>query len=391
MKENKSNHVVVIGGAMVGNITALALADAGYAVTLVTPETPKQDPRTTALLHGSIEYLQKLGVWKDIEKHTHPLAVMRLIDAGKRLVRSPQIDFRADEIGLEAFGYNIRNQDALDEFEKRVIAEPKISICQGVATAARQNERNVLVTVSDQHGKETEVVADFLVGADGRNSMVRNVFLPEVRQWQYPQAALVVDFTHQVDSRHTSTEFHTETGPFTVVPQSAHRAGLVWMERADVVDHLLELSSEELAKRLEQTMSSYLGKVTIEGAPSSFPIRAMIANKFGDRRVFLVGDAAHVFPPIGAQGFNLGLRDVETLVTALANHPANPGQYYSGKRAGDIGSRTLGVDLLNRSLLYSFLPLQFARSAGVHMLNRFGTLRKAVMKLGISTEMFIKG
>ena len=384
---------MVVGSGLGGNVAALALAKAGNNVTIIAPESSARDPRTAALLHGSVEYLQTLDLWHLLEPYTHPLKVMRLVDASSRLIRSPQIDFRASEIDLDAFGHNIKNQDALDVFRKCIAENKNIVSCPGTVTGIQQDENLITVTLESSEGEEKTLTGDFLVGADGRNSIVRRSMLPDIREWSYPQAALVVDFTHQIDSRFTSTEFHTESGPFTVVPQTAHRAGLVWMETPQTVERLIALPEDALAERLEQEMGSYLGKVQLEGAPASFPLKAMTAQKFGDRRVFLIGDAAHVFPPIGAQGFNLGLRDIETLVSTLANNHsgADLGQIYSEARKADINSRTLGVDLLNRSLLYSLLPLQFARSLGIHLLNGSLPMRKAMMKLGISSKMFING
>lgn len=390
MQNTLKAQVLVVGGGLAGNLTALAFAQSAMSVILVKPNSTSHDPRTTALLHDSVEYLKTLGLWEGISEFAHPLKIMRLVDASTRLVRSPQIDFNSEEIGIEAFGHNVRNQDVLDLFSKTIEHNDLITLVDGHAVSYEQDENEILANVKTGNNKTQRISADYLVGADGRNSLVREAFLRDVREWSYPQAALVVDFEHDVNSRFTSTEFHTEMGPFTVVPQTSHRAGLVWMEKPETVAQLLELDVDALSLRLEQQMGSYLGKVKVDGKAASFPLKAMTARKFGHKRVFLVGEAGHVFPPIGAQGFNLGVRDVETLVETITqgHQTGDLGEAYSRKRIADVQSRTFGVDLLNRSLLSSFFPLQLARTAGMHALKNSVHLRKAMMKLGISSRMF---
>lgn len=135
-------------------------------------------------------------------------------------------------------------------------------------------------------------------------------------------------------------------------------------------------------------MQSILGKVTTEGMPQSFPLSGLSARRFGKGRTLLVGEAAHAFPPIGAQGLNLSLRDIMTLVDLIGRPtgsrlPADTGDRFDGRRRADILSRTASVDLLNRSLLSNFLPVQALRAAGLHLLSSAGPLRGLLMREGI--------
>ena len=131
-----------------------------------------------------------------------------------------------------------------------------------------------------------------------------------------------------------------------------------------------------------------LGKVTVESKVHAFPFSGMIARSFGRKRTVLIGEAGHVFPPIGAQGLNLGLRDVLVLMDVLESTggPQQAEQVaarYDRRRRSDIVSRTASVDILNRTLLHDFLPVQLARSAGLAALASIAPLRNYAMREGL--------
>ena len=368
--------------------SSLKLAESGSKVVLCSPKQSKKDPRTTALLMHSISFFEELGLWQPLSKNAFPLKTMRIVDGTNRLIRAPQTDFVAREIDLEAFGYNLRNQDIIEILQSRIDNHPNIVSIDGTTEDLVTKDGKEVLSVKTKDGFTT-ISAGFVVGADGRNSFVRHKKEISVREWSYPQTALVVDFEHTRSSDFTSTEFHTEAGPFTVVPHSNNIAGLVWMEKPETVDELLNLSGEKLGLVLEQKMQSFLGKIKLISKPQSFPMKVMVSNTFGDHNWAIVGEAAHVFPPIGAQGFNLGIRDIEAIAEVLSRFTdqENRGKQYDNERRHDINSRTYGVDLLNRSLLSDFLPIQILRGMGLQLLGSIKPLRKYAMKMGISPKI----
>lgn len=379
--------ILVVGGGLVGLTAAFALASAGQSVILCAPKSAVEDPRTTALLNGSVDYLKSLGIWKELEAFAHPLKTMRLVDGTSRLVRFQQTDFRSSEIGLDAFGYNLKNAEYQKQLEAKLELLELVTLLDAtLETIELGSDGGISATANDQAGKSYQLKTSFIVGADGKRSKVRHYFGHGVRDWQYPQHAIVLDFEHDINSGCISTEFHTENGPFTVVPQTSKRAGLVWLEDPVEVDKILARDTDTLSRLIEEKMGSYLGKVRIVSKPASFPMTGLTANRFGDTHHVLIGEAAHVFPPIGAQGFNLGIRDIEELTDCLRRFTSseNAGNQYHVKRSQDINTRTVGIDLLNRSLLSDFLPVQLARSAGMFALGNISPLRKQAMKMGIS-------
>src|SRR4029079_1817898 len=182
------------------------------------------------------------------------------------------------------------------------------------------------------------------------------------------------------------------TGPFTLVPLPGLRSSLVFVVDPTEARALTALPDAELAEELERRSHSMLGKIEIEAERGLFPLVVEIARTFGRHRTVLIGEAAHVMPPIGAQGLNLGLRDAATIAELVVSARRDGGDIgsesltgrYENMRRADVGSRGIAVDLLNRSLLSDFLPLQSARGLGLYLLDRIGPLRRTMMCEGVA-------
>lgn len=376
--------IAVIGGGLAGSIAAIAFAGQGFSVALIAPAAGG-DQRTTALMDDSIRFIDQLGLWDSVRPHAAALATMRIIDGTNRLLRAPVASFRSSEIGLDAFGYNIPNAPFLDVLAERIAATPAITRKETVVEAFDLQSEGVRLTLAD--GETIEAL--LAVGADGKQSPTRKAASIGVKTIAYPQTALVVNFSHDLPHQNISTEFHTETGPFTAVPLGDLRSSLVWVVRPEQATDLLDMTEEALNRRIEQKMQSLLGKVRIEAKPQAWPLSAMTAERFGKGAVVLVGEAGHAFPPIGAQGLNLSLRDIRDAVDLSAkarasDRPLAIGEAYDRARRFDVVSRTAGVDLLNRSLLSNVLPVQMLRAAGIHLLTSLPPLRLFMMNEGVS-------
>lgn len=380
----KQIDITVVGGGLAGMVAAIALAQAGRQVALVAPKSTKPDGRTTALMDQSIRLLDRLGVWQTIAESTAALSTMQIIDGTDRLLRAPTVAFRAAEIGLEAFGYNMPNQLLLAALGTAVGTESNITVFEATATGIDIRSDGVTVNLDTGEG----VPSGFVVGSDGRSSMVREAAGISTKTWSYPQSAMVLNFSHSLPHQNVSTEFHTANGPFTQVPLPGDRSSLVWVQTPADASANAAKSTAELSLLVEARMQSLLGKVTVEDGVQVWPLSGMTATRFGKGRAALIGEAAHVFPPIGAQGLNLSLRDIMALTDILGDQPQRPiaasaGDRFDRQRRTDILSRTASVDLLNRSLLSDFLPVQMLRAAGLHVLASLPPLRNIVMREGI--------
>lgn len=384
--------IAVVGGGLAGSIAAIAFARQGFSVALIAPENGRRDNRTTALMDNAIRLLETLGIWNKVAPHAAALRTMRIVDGTNRLVRAPTVAFRAAEIDLDAFGYNIPNAPFLQALEETIAAEATITVVQATVESLRLDNGPTELVLSNGE----KLGAGLVIAADGRSSRVRQTAGIEVRTVTYPQTALVLNFGHDLPHNNISTEFHTETGPFTQVPLADGRSSLVWVVKPEQAKDLVDMTDEALNRRIEERMGSMLGKVRIEGRPQAWPLSASTAKSFGKGSVALIGEAAHVFPPIGAQGLNLSLRDiasaVELAVKARAAHqPLAIGNAYDRARRADVLSRTAGIHLLNRSLLSAFLPVQMARALGLQLLSSVPPLRHLMMQEGVAPGRALRG
>jgi 2-octaprenyl-6-methoxyphenol hydroxylase len=379
---------IVVGGGPAGLTAALALAEGGIATALVGKHPGRPDNRTTFLVAGSVTALSTLGAWNLCKAQAAPLRVMRIVDDTGRLWRAPEVKFAADEIELEAFGYNIENRHLIAALEQRARALDKLRLIEDDVLSVEPGTD--VVTVSLKSGAALR--APLVIGADGRRSLCRDAAGITIDEQDYPQTALTLSFKHSRPHRDISTEFHTPSGPFTLVPLPGARSSLVWVLDPIQADEIAALDDAALAAEIERASHSILGKIEIEPGRGLFPLGVATAQRFADMRIALVGEAAHVIPPIGAQGLNLGLRDAAT-IGELAVSAQREGRdiggadvlsAYDKMRRGDVSSRGFAIDLLNRSLLTDFLPVQGLRGLGLYMIDRIGPLRRAVMREGVA-------
>jgi 2-octaprenyl-6-methoxyphenol hydroxylase len=367
---------------------AIAVAQTGARTALVARRAPYADNRTTALLGGSVDFLQGLQVWPDCKDQACELRVMRLVDDTGRLIRAPEVRFSCDEIGLDAFGYNIENRVLVAALEKRAATIPNLIRIDGEATAIRFEAD----AVSIEAGDGESLSARLAVGADGRHSLCREAAGINVRRRALGQTALTFNAGHSRPHRCISTEFHTPNGPCVFVPLPGNRSSVVWVSTPNEAERLMALSDDQLSEAAETQSHSILGRMRIEPGRNVFPLAIEQPVELAKSRVVLVGEAAHVLPPIGAQGLNLGLRDAADLADIVRDTllcGADPGsretldRYVRARRA-DILSRTFAIDMANRSLLSAFLPMQSLRAAGLHLIGSFGPLRRLAMREGLA-------
>lgn len=377
--------VAICGAGPAGLAAALAASQAGLSVAIAGPRADQNDGRTAALFASSVQFLKTIGVWHLLDTAAEPLRAIRLVDATGALFRAPEVTFRACEIGLDAFGYNIPNAVLTSALERAL--EGHVQRFLSSVTSCDISSDPVL---SIQSG---ETIGARLIGAaDGRHSLVRDAAGIGVKSWHYPQAAVVTSFKHSRPHFGISTEFHRKAGPLTVVPGPGQTSSLVWVEAPDAAKRLAQLDDVQFAISLERQLCGVLGKLSAFAPRRAYPLSGQTAERFAQKRIALIGEAGHVIPPIGAQGLNLSFRDAAIFAqvaqetkdqTGDAGSPAAI-EHYHNKRASDVSSRVWTVDVLNRSLLSEYLPVHLMRGLGLFALQTTGPLRRILMREGVS-------
>ena len=386
--------VVVSGGGVAGLATAAAFGATGLSVLCVDPAPPVTDEagagadlRTTAFLQPSVDLLDRIGLWDRLAPHAAPLQVMRIVDAGgaeprARLTR----DFNASEISDRPFGWNLPNWLLRREMTAHLAALDNVDFRPGTGTAGLvARDDAALVDLSDG----ARLRARLVVAADGRNSPVRQALGIGVRTLRYGQKALAFAVTHEIPHRNVSTEIHRWGGPFTLVPlpdrDGRPSSAVVWMERGAEVARLRALPRDLFQEELNARSAGILGRLTLATGLTEWPIISQIADRFTGPRTALIAEAAHVVPPIGAQGLNMSLADLSALVDLMAPDPGNAAALarYERARRPEALARLIGIDALNRASMLTPRPLRDLRAAALGGFYALAPVRRAMMRAGL--------
>jgi 2-octaprenyl-6-methoxyphenol hydroxylase len=395
MSETHISHecdVLVAGAGAAGLAAAHAFAAQGRKVIVVGKVETHLAGRTVALFEGSLRFFRALNLWSACAPHAAPMEGIRLIDDTGSIFPTQPKEFRAREIDLDAFGQNIENNTLVAQLAQAARENPDITLIEGLLDGFELNYAGARARLAGGDWIE----ARFVVAGEGRNSQARQIAGISVKSWTYPQTALTVLLKHEKPHHNISTEWHKRSGPFTFVPLAGregapHRSSLVWLVSPREAVRLQALDPQELAGEIQDQSHDRFGHVELDGPVGAFPMAALKTDKVTGLRLALIGESAHLFPPIGAQGLNLTLRDVANLADSLEKADLDDPdaisralKNYERDRARDIGFRVNGIDVLNRSLLIHALPVDFARAFALNFFSAFGVLRRALMREGVT-------
>ncbi|PIE12667.1 MAG: 2-octaprenyl-6-methoxyphenyl hydroxylase [Rhodobacterales bacterium] len=392
--------IVVSGGGVAGLTAAAVFGTAGFSVLCVDPTPPiterdaeGSDLRTTAFLQPSQQLLDEAGLWDRLASHATELQIMRIVDAGgaepePRLTK----DFNASDISEKPFGWNLPNWLLRREMVARLAEIDNVTFRPGTATSGlftREGEARVILSNSEQ------VSTRLVVAADGRNSTMREAANIAVTTTRYGQKALAFAVTHSIPHKNVSTEIHRSGGPFTLVPLPDYdgqpSSAIVWMERGDEVARLAALDPPAFESEMNRRSCGLFGPLTLVSRRTVWPIISQVADRMYGQRLALVAEAAHVVPPIGAQGLNMSLGDMRVLRDLAVSDPDQLGsqsmlQSYHRKRHLEIKVRVAGIDLLNRASMIQARPLRNLRAAGLNAIYSLAPVRKTMMQMGLGAR-----
>lgn len=386
--------ILIAGGGVAGLTAAAAFGDAGFSVCIVDPTPPVttrdaigSDLRTTAFLQPAQQFLAKAGLWDRLAKDATPLQVMRIVDAAV----APHVtrDFDASDISDQPFGWNLPNWLLRREMIARLSDLSSVDFRPGISFASMvARTSGALVTLSDG----SQMIAKLVIGADGRNSAVRQAVGIPAKTTRYGQKAITFAVTHDTPHNNVSTEIHKAGGPFTLVPLPDHDgapcSAVVWMDLGPAIAALQDLDDATFEAAATERSSGLYGPLKLATARTVWPIISQTASQMTAARTALVAEAAHVMPPIGAQGLNMSLRDLDCLLELAEAAPDRVGEpamldSYARKRSADIKLRVAGIDALNRASMAGNPVAQDLRARGIQALYGLHPVRETLMKLGL--------
>jgi 2-octaprenyl-6-methoxyphenol hydroxylase len=392
--------VLISGGGVAGLSAAAAFGSAGFSVLCVDPSMPVTDRnaagadmRSTAFLMPSVALLQQIGLWDRMSQYAAALQIMRIADAGgaageTRLSR----DFDAAELSDQPFGYNLPNWLLRREMLAYVQGMANVTFLPGTATTrVVTREGEALVGLSDGSSWRTRL----LIGADGRNSTVRQAAGIAVKTTRYGQKALAFTTTHPIPHQNVSTEVHRSGGPFTMVPLPDHdglpASAVVWMEEGPEIERLAALPQPAFEAEMNLRACHILGPMKRSSPLTIWPIISQIAERMSSQRIALMAEAAHVVPPIGAQGLNMSLADLATLHNLALANPSALGdadmlENYHKLRHREVQARVAGIDALNRASMLGAPILRDLRASLLGALYSAAPIRKTLMKAGLGVR-----
>ncbi len=385
--------VLIVGGGLVGSSLAIALDGAGLRVALVEAVPPRADlqpsydERNLALARATVNALRALGVWRHVAARATPIRRIHVSRQGE--FGAARLD--ASRHGVDAFGAVLPARELGNGLLARLDAcHELVRHAPAQLSAIADDGASVIATLVTPAG-ERQISTRLLVGADGTTSFVRAALAIETETVDYAQTAFVTTVTAQRELDGCAYERFTASGPTAVLPLADRRAGVVLTVPSADASRVAALDDAGFVELLQARFGYRLGRFDRPGKRVAYPLRRVQAIRITASRVALIGNAAQTLHPIGAQGFNLGLRDALTLAELLIEQReigGDPGAQallvqYAARRATDREGTAAMSDGLARWTANEFPPLKLLRSLGLMALDRITPLQDVLVRRGM--------
>lgn len=369
------NTVLIVGGGLVGASLACALGQAGVRTTVVeadplgSDQQPGYDERSIALAQGSQRVFSGLGLWSLLEAEACPIHTIHVSDRGHfgftRLQREQE--------GVPALGYVVAARALGKVLREHLQQLETVELLSPAQLLDFQIEADGVQADIECNGRSQHYVADLLVAADGAQSSIREQMGIESEQRDYRQTAVIANISTDKPHNNIAYERFTDSGPLALLPMTEQRSALVWTVATDQSESVLALDDVEFLQQLQERFGYRLGRFTRVGERHVFPLQLLQAKESVRARLALMGNAMHTLHPIAGQGFNLGLRDVATLVDVVLDARSSGRdigkldvlQRYADWRQGDQRRVALFTDSMVRLFGQTLPPVIGLRNAGL--------------------------
>lgn len=389
---NATSDILIVGGGLNGCSLALALAAAGFSVTLIDSQRPEQltangfDGRSYALALASQRMLAALGLWPGLARDAQPILQITASDGHAHSGPSPlHLLFDHAEIEEGPMGWMVEDRHLRQTLLAAIAATQAIRHLTGETVSAQHAEGRQIIVELAGGGQQA---AALLVGCDGRTSGSARRAGIKRTGWPYPQSALVCAVAHDLPHNGTAHQLFLPPGPLAILPLQGNRSSIVWTESTAQALAIQALDDSGYLAALQPRFGDFLGKISLAGARSSYPLMLSLANAMVAPRLALVGDAAHAIHPLAGQGLNLGLRDSAALTEVLAATRRRGEDIgapevlarYQGWRRFDTATLALATDGLNRLFSNDNPLLRLGRDIGLGLTNALPPLRRRLIR-----------
>lgn len=399
--DKHNTDIFISGGGLAGMIASIAYAKKGFSVVCVDKnnfnfytKVQSESFRTTAFLEPSKIFLDEIGIWELLKKYSCPMHSLKIVDTkrsnDKLKIRTNKI-FSNDDYATP-LGWNIKNSDMLDVLYKIITREKNI---QFYPNTTIDDFKILSDFVQLQLSNGDQYKSKLLIGCDGRNSFVRNKLNIKTITKKLNQNALTFGIKHEYNHNKISNEIYNSGGPFTTVPLQIENdenfSSVVWMDNEDKTEKLINLSRSKFEKEVKHRSANVLGNLNIISDPQLWNMQTQVASRLISFRAVIIAEAAHVIPPIGAQGFNMSINDIKCLLKKLVSSPDNIGETrmllsYERQRYIDMNLRVAGVNFLNTISRTENSLIKNIRSKSIDFLYNFKPLKSSIMNFGLGSK-----
>ncbi|TOD33260.1 2-octaprenyl-3-methyl-6-methoxy-1,4-benzoquinol hydroxylase [Vibrio parahaemolyticus] len=384
--------IAVIGGGMVGAAVAVGFAKQGRSVVVVEGAEPKAfdaaqalDVRVSAISHQSVKLLESLDAWSAIEAmRVCPYRRLETWEYPECRTR-----FHSDELSLDQLGYIVENRliqlglwQAFAQFDNLTVKCPE---------RLKDIDFNDGNRITLESGEQFD--ANWIIGADGANSKVRQLAGIGVTAWDYRQHCMLINVKTELPQQDITWQQFTPSGPRSFLPlcsltedgQEVGQGSLVWYDSPKRIKQLCAMTKPQLREEIVRHFPKELGDIEVLQF-GSFPLTRRHAQSYSHRGCVLVGDAAHTINPLAGQGVNLGFKDVDVLLSVTQGQDeltdALLAKYERTRRPDNLLMQT-GMDFFYKGFSNDLGPLKFARNAALKLAENSGPIKAQVLKYAL--------
>lgn len=391
--------IVIAGGGLNGASIALALASAGFSVTVIDAQSKSTrasdtfDGRAYALSISSQRVLKALGIWSKVAEKSQPILDIKVTDGRAGEGPSPlMLAFDHAEIEEGPMGYMVEDRH-LRPALLAALDDARITQIEDRVIAQTPDNSGINVTLASA----TTLRVRLLIGCDGKNSSVASRAKIKRTGWSYNQTALVTALSHEKPHNGTAHQFFMPSGPIGILPLTGNRSSIVWSEETSQAAEIHAMLDADYLEELKPRFGDFLGNIKLEGKRFTYPLTLSIANHFATDRIALMGDAAHAVHPLAGQGLNAGLKDVAVLAQVLTDAHRRGEDIgredvlarYQQWRRFDVATLALATDGINRLFSNDSPTLRLIRDIGLGVTNALPGLRRGLIReaAGLTGEL----